>query len=283
VTRAASHLYTYWPDPRNQTWIRTMYINFISDALYVAPVDALVKLSLSLRLPTYQYVLNTTLEALKAPLWRQVPHNLQYYLLTGAPFMDPEFCPPDWRIERTAWTESDRNMSQLLIEAFANFAKYGRPTPQRILDTVSWRPALFGDQRFLSINNSFNSTMWSNFRQTESAFWTAYLPTLIEHELTTYRPTTEFWWEPKEPLQIAFWSVTALAFAMLFVVCLFCCLWQNNKRKRDRLYDETFMDGNMGVRQNSHFNPAVSKPPSDMGSVNVNVNDVSTATNQTTL
>ncbi|XP_037073982.1 neuroligin-like protein glit-1, partial [Pollicipes pollicipes] len=99
VTTAMRHLYTYWPDPKNQTWIRQMYINFVSDALYTAPVDAMVKMALELDVPTYQYVLNTTVEALEAPLWRQVPHGLQYYIADWRTLLGPpSFCQEtfDW-------------------------------------------------------------------------------------------------------------------------------------------------------------------------------------------
>ncbi|KAF0291465.1 Neuroligin-2 [Amphibalanus amphitrite] len=135
--------------------------------------------------------------------------------------------------------------------------------------------------RFLSINNTFNSTMHSNYRQTETAFWSSYLPTLTARELVTYRPITEFWWDkPSEPLHIAFWTVTALAFLLLLVVAVFCFLWQNNKRKHERFYEETFLDGNMGVKENAHFASSISKPPS---LATVQDNDISTATNQTEL
>ena len=36
-----------------------------------------------------------------------------------------EFFAEDIRIGRQSWTEGDRNMSQLFIETFSNFAKYG--------------------------------------------------------------------------------------------------------------------------------------------------------------
>lgn len=39
--------------------------------------------------PTYSYVLNTTINALNYPFWSRVPHNIEYFFLTGAPFMDP--------------------------------------------------------------------------------------------------------------------------------------------------------------------------------------------------
>ncbi|KAF0313426.1 Neuroligin-3 [Amphibalanus amphitrite] len=262
VYEAIRYMYTYWPDRHNTTWIREMYIDMLSDALYKAPVDSMVKLMMDLEVTTYQYVLNTTVEALKAPLWREVPHDLEYYFLTGAPFMDPEFFAEDIRIDRRNWTEGDRNMSQLFIETFTNFAKYGRPTPRQIFNLINWQPVLEGDLRFLSINNTFNSTMFSNYRQTECSFWSRYLPTVVGHLVPTYRPSTEFWWEPQEPLQIAFWSVTALAFLLLVIVGICCCLWQGAKKKTTHLYEESFMDDAFDVRENSHFAAKSSKPPS---------------------
>lgn len=82
---------------------------FVTDALYTAPMDALVKVALSVDIPTYQYVLNTSVEALRLPRWRETPHGLPYFLWTGAPFMDPgEFLSvlhgPRWVFLRT-WME----------------------------------------------------------------------------------------------------------------------------------------------------------------------------------
>lgn len=39
-------------------------------------------------MPTYLYVLNTSIEALHSPQWARVPHNTELLWLTGAPFMD---------------------------------------------------------------------------------------------------------------------------------------------------------------------------------------------------
>ena len=66
-----------------------------------------------------------------------------------------------------------------------------RPTPKQIFDLINWQPALAGDLRYLSINNTFNSTMFSNYRQTECSFWSHYLPTVVGHLVPTYRPSTE--------------------------------------------------------------------------------------------
>lgn len=112
VYKAIKYMYTYWPDPKNITHIRDQYINvnyskyihiyfdfydyifimlhfqLLSDFHYVAPFDKMAKLLIEKHVPTYLYVLNTTVEALRLPQWRSVPHDTELLWLTGAPFMD---------------------------------------------------------------------------------------------------------------------------------------------------------------------------------------------------
>jgi hypothetical protein len=46
----------------------------------------------------------------------------------------------------------------------------------------------------------------------------------------TYPPTTEFWWEPESPLQIAFWSMSSVCLFLLVLVVVCCLLWRNARR-----------------------------------------------------
>jgi hypothetical protein len=48
-----------------------------------------------------------------------------------------------------------------------------------------------GQLKYLNINTTFNSSVLLNYRQTESAFWSTYLPTVIGHLVPTYAPFTE--------------------------------------------------------------------------------------------
>ncbi len=61
----------------------------MSDALYKSPSDSMIKMMVDNSVPTYSYVLNTSINALNYPFWSRVPHNIEYFFLTGAPFMDP--------------------------------------------------------------------------------------------------------------------------------------------------------------------------------------------------
>jgi neuroligin len=57
-----------------------------------------------------------------------------------------------------------------------------------------------------------------------------YLPTVVGVLVPTYPPSTEFWWEPKEPLQIAFWSMSIACLILLVLLVMCCILWRNAKR-----------------------------------------------------
>ena len=85
----------------------------------------MIKMMVDNDVPTYSYVLNTTINALNYPFWTRVPHNIEYFFLTGSPFMDPDFFPEDKRVQRNQWNEDDRRMSEFLMKTLANFARYG--------------------------------------------------------------------------------------------------------------------------------------------------------------
>ncbi|XP_078046974.1 carboxyl ester lipase-like protein Gli isoform X2 [Augochlora pura] len=242
VYEAIKYMYTYWPDPKNVTGIRDQYVNLLSDFHYVAPFDKMAKLLVEKGVPTYLYVLNTTIEALKLPQWRRVPHDTELLWLTGAPFMDVEYFPEKWKLKRDMWTDNDRNMSHFFMQAYSNFATYGNPTPSQILG-LHMEVAKQGQLRYLNINTTYNSSILLNYRQTESAFWSMYLPTVIGRLVPTYPPVTEYWWEPKQPLQIAFWSVSTACLLLIVLSVVCCMLWRNakSKTKAARVYADNLI------------------------------------------
>nr|XP_023029317.1 cholinesterase [Leptinotarsa decemlineata] len=233
---AIKYMYTYWPDPNNVTHIREKYIQLLSDFLYTAPNDKMIKLLVEQNVPVYMYVLNTTVESFKLAEWRKVPHNIEHYLLCGAPFLDVEMLPSRERFTRTQWTPSDRNMSHFFMKAYTDFAKYGNPSHTQILG-LHFEECKNGQLKYLNLNTTYNSSIMWNFRQTESAFWTHYIPTLVGHLVPTYPPTTEFWWEPRAPLQIAFWSVSGFCLLLIVLLVVCCMLWRNAKRSSDRYFN----------------------------------------------
>ncbi|OXA58168.1 Neuroligin-4, Y-linked [Folsomia candida] len=257
VFSAIKYAYTYWPDPKNTTHLREEYIDFLSDALYRAPIDEAVKLLLARGIQVHMYMLNYTLEGLRLPFWREVPRGMEYYMLSGAPFMDPEFYPERLRVDRFAWTEGDRNMSNFLMTSVANMAYYGQPTPREVLG-IYWERATPADLKYLALNGTNNSTIQRNYRQRELTFWSEYMPSVVGHLVATYPPTTEYW-EPNEPLQIAFWSVSGICLILIVALVACCLLWRTAKKQRDRIYDdlglgsEPLRMGSMGGDEMSEY------------------------------
>lgn len=196
-----------------------------------------MKLLLARGISVHSYLLNYTLEGLRLPFWREVPRGMEYYLLSGAPFMDPEFYPERLRVERSAWTEGDRNMSNFFMTSVANMAHYGQPTPREVLG-IHWESSLPSDLRYLALNGTNNSTMQRNYRQREVTFWSEYMPFVVGRETPTYPPTTEYWWEPSEPLQVAFWTVSGVCLILIVALVACCLLWRTAKKQRDRIYDD---------------------------------------------
>lgn len=143
----------------------------LSDFIYRAPSDLMMKLLVEKGVPCYSYVLNTTVEGLKYPEWRKYTHDVEYFFLSGAPFMDTEFFPKKLRLERDMWTDNDRNMSHFFMKTFTDFARYGNPTPQQVLG-LYYEKAGNGELKYLNVNTTYNSTVLMNYRQTENAFWT---------------------------------------------------------------------------------------------------------------
>ncbi|KAL1493155.1 hypothetical protein ABEB36_011266 [Hypothenemus hampei] len=233
---AIKYMYTYWPDPHNKTMIREKYIQLLTDFLYTAPNDKMVKLLVEQNVPVYMYVLNTTIESFQFPEWRKVPHNIEHYLLSGAPFLDTEMLPAKERFQRTQWTNNDRNMSHFFMKAYTNFARYGNPTHTQILG-IHFEECRYGQLKYLNLNTTYNSSIMWNYRQTESAFWTMFIPQLVGRLVPTYPPTTEFWWEPRTPLQIAFWTMSGFCLLLIVLLVLCCMLWRNAKRSKDRYYN----------------------------------------------
>src|SRR5882757_3749534 len=93
-----------------------------------------------------------------------VPHDSEFLLASGAPFMEARFYPSAFKLDRARWTESDRNISQLFMEAWANFAK-GRkgqpanPTPHALFNKILWKPMTLKNLQYLAINSTnSNST-----------------------------------------------------------------------------------------------------------------------------
>lgn len=74
--------------------------------------------------------------------------------------------------------------------SFKRLCFFRNPTQTQILG-LHFEMARDGLLKYLSLNTTFNSSIQLNYRQTESAFWTWYLPTVVGYLVPTYPPSTE--------------------------------------------------------------------------------------------
>ncbi|XP_022241664.1 cholinesterase-like isoform X1 [Limulus polyphemus] len=234
VYNALSFMYTPWMDPENNTLLRERYIDLLSDSFFVAPNDKMLKLMLQKGVETYMYVLNYTFEGLEElrPEWIGVPHDTEYLLITGAPFMDYNFYPSSLKLSEAKWTQADRNMSRFFMEAWANFARDGKPTPTYFNTISPWEPMTLKNLCYLSVNTTnLTSVMMKDYRQKQSQFWNEYIPSVIEKILPTWPPTFQPYEEELRIYSAALWGVVGAVGLFLILTLLCCCLYCRAKSK----------------------------------------------------
>lgn len=78
----------------------------------------------------------------------------------------------------------------LLFLLFYFFFNISNPSHTQILG-LHFEQAIHGQLKYLNLNTTYNSSIRWNYRQTESAFWTQYLPTVVGYLVPIYPPTTE--------------------------------------------------------------------------------------------
>ena len=80
------------------------------------------------------------------------------------------------------YDDIDRNVSDMVITLFTNFAKYGNPTPQPVRG-VSWEEFNSSRKAYLRIHSV--PEMAINFQPTRMAFWNRYYENMLKEEPKT--------------------------------------------------------------------------------------------------
>lgn len=264
-SQSAQFFYSPWTDRTNNTLWRQGLIELYSDSWYVAGVDKALKNLLDVNVKSYMYVLNYTLQGLNLPRWYGVPHNTEYLLASGAPFMDHRFYPSELKLEYAQWTEADRNMSLFFMvsgfvfsfagqvfltcvllhtqASWANFAKYNNPTPNNILNQFLWKPVDRVQFQYLSVNaTNQTNIMHYEYKQKQSQFWNAYI-----YKLVGYRP--QYWPNVFEPLHEELriyrtftWAILIILVIMVFLTVFCGCLYCRAIRLVIEMLDDSSMN-----------------------------------------
>ncbi|XP_055327579.1 acetylcholinesterase-like [Paramacrobiotus metropolitanus] len=245
VEAAVRFMYTHWPDPKNETMRRKQYVNLFSDIYYKSPAYKSINLRASIGAPVYQYVLNYSIEATRNitdPMFSFgfVPHMEDLHFVFGFPFLNdprhdnytPPVVPPTLR--RYDWKQGDRNMSDFMMQMWANFAKYENPTPWRVCNT-SWEKYTLMRDSYLVLNMTNTSYIYQGYRPLESAFWIDYLP-------GQFFPTTMAPWPTESPIEfdrrrymIATYTTVVLGGIILIVLIVVCTLYIRQRKGLDEM------------------------------------------------
>ncbi|XP_064480292.1 acetylcholinesterase-like [Ornithodoros turicata] len=286
IVNALSFMYTPWEDQANSSLLLKGYVDMLSDSYFAAPHDKILKLMLKNKFKVYAYVMNYSLESYpqsryKVPDWEAVPHGIEDLMVSGAPFMDPAFYADNLALNNIVWSEGDRNMSQLFMQAWANFAKTGDPTsPRPLFGSIRWEPATEKNLQYLSINATYyeaynaSSFMFRDYRQKQAQFWNDYLPSMIMRAPPTWPPTEEPLLQENRILSASLWTVTGAACLFLLLAIIgFCCYCRASS---EHLVDDdqiphastqSLTEGPSGLRRVEYRNRYATDDPKELKSL----------------
>ncbi|VDP75071.1 unnamed protein product [Echinostoma caproni] len=206
---------------------RNICRSLISDYVINSPLDAVLRFHAAFSTQTYfyEFAYLSPNDSRRTPE-RGVYHGAEQPFLLGLPFLDSEF----WKryytgsnfsgyAKRTYAYPHDTNVSEFMMEAWTNFAKYGNPTPTPIKN-VTWPSFKHPWEAYLFI--SLNSTPKFHFRSERMAFWRERFLKLAE-PLSPFPPIYYF---PLFDAQLATLVLGLLLFlilALLVVMLVLLC------------------------------------------------------------
>ena len=166
IEDAIEFQYTPWGKPSDSPTLRKKIINIQSDYFVAAPTVEVLGIH-SMNAPTYMYEFSHRSKANTEDAWMGVKHGDNTPYDFGAPFMN---------ITSLKFTEEDQNVSSLIMSLYANFAKYGNPTPQAV-QGVTWGEFNRTTRLYLRIQG--RPEIRAYFEPQRMAFWNSYYPRLL--------------------------------------------------------------------------------------------------------
>jgi len=181
VFQAINFFYTPWPNTEDLDANRQAFNDMITDVGFGYTGDVVYK-SQAEEADVYQYVLayRSAEAAELIPEWLGVPHNGELPYVWGYPLM--QLNPTVRResemfLDLIDWDELDIAFAEYMQDLWANFAKYGNPTPEPVAapdgSQTEWKKFTADDQNYLYINNTMEYR--KDYNQQNFAFWREYM------------------------------------------------------------------------------------------------------------
>ena len=167
---AMTLLYTPWSDREDDIKTKVGLADAVGDFTMTAPTHTDLILH-SKHAPVFMYEFAHRSNLNPRPLWKGVAHKDDTPYEFGFPLMNLTVLQQ--------YNDADRNISDMLISLFTNFAKYGNPTPQPVLG-VTWEGFNSSHKAFIRIQ--WQPQMAFNYRPTRMAFWNEYYERMLVKE-----------------------------------------------------------------------------------------------------
>lgn len=167
---AITLLYTPWSNRDDDIKTKVGLADAVGDFTMTAPTHTdLVLHSKHASVFMYEFAHRSKLNP--RPQWKGVAHKDDTPYEFGFPLMNLTVLQQ--------YDDADRNISDMLITLFTNFAKYGNPTPQPVRG-VTWER--FNSSHKVYIRIQAQPEMAVNYRPTRVAFWNEYYERMLIKE-----------------------------------------------------------------------------------------------------
>ncbi|KAK3746976.1 hypothetical protein QZH41_002528 [Actinostola sp. cb2023] len=163
--------YTPWVDVHDRHKIRKKLVDMLTDYFVAAPTHAVLTMHSDSGAPTYMFEFSHRSKLKESPEWMGVVHGDTTAYKFGAPLLNTRVMQQ--------FDNDDKNISDMLVHLYLNFAKFGDPTPTPVYGT-RWHTYNSSTKAYLKIQK--NPMMESNFHPARMAFWNHYFPRLIPPE-----------------------------------------------------------------------------------------------------
>lgn len=161
-------LYTPWTDKQDPIKVKWGISDEVGDFTMTAPTHADLLLH-SRNAPVYMYEFDHRSTLNPSPSWKGTAHKDDTPYQFGFPLMNLTILQQ--------YDDVDRNVSDIVISLFTNFAKYGNPTPQPVRG-LSWDGFSSGHMAYLRIHSQ--TEMAVNYKPTKIAFWNEYYENMLK-------------------------------------------------------------------------------------------------------
>ncbi|XP_077998957.1 neuroligin-4, Y-linked-like [Glandiceps talaboti] len=179
ITDALIYEYCDPTDIDNEFTLRSEFTQLVTDYTYVAAAELEATGHSYMEENTYYYSWHYRSEHHPRPIWTGAQHSYELYLEFGVPYYGlGRECPwncyysDSWWTYQEAWTDKDREISDLFITLISNLAKYGNPTPSPV-HGLTWEPFDDITEAYLQINDV--SVVDYHYRPREMLFWQDYI------------------------------------------------------------------------------------------------------------